>query len=53
MAQAANKNNNNCIIYTIDYDGDPSSERPMEDWLLLKNIRNNNLEKIKNEFNLC
>lgn len=50
MAQAANSNNNGCVIYTIDYDGDPTSERPIEEWLLLKKLRNENLEKIKINF---
>jgi len=50
MAQAANENNNNCIIYTIDYNGDPTSDFDMEKWLLLKKLRDNNLQKIKEKF---
>ena len=50
MAKAANVNNNNCIIYTIDYDGDPTSNLDISKWLLLKKIRNKNLDKIKEEF---
>ena len=50
MAQAANENNNNCVIYTIDYDGDPTSDFDMQKWLLLKKLRDNNLEKIRNKF---
>lgn len=50
MAQAANYNNNNCHIYTIDYDGDPTTILDKKDWLLLKDLRNKNLEKIKNNF---
>ena len=50
MAQAANQNNNNCKIYTIDYNGDPTSDFEMEKWLRLKSIRDENLQKIKNNF---
>jgi len=50
MAKAANDNNNNCIIYTIDYDGDPTLKLEKEKWLLLKNLRNKNLNKIREEF---
>ena len=49
MAKAANDNNNNCIIYTIDYDGDPTLKLEKEKWLLLKNLRNKNLNKIREE----
>ena len=38
MAQAAHKNNNNCIIYTIDYDGDPTTNLDKDKWLLLKKL---------------
>tara|TARA_B110000208_G_scaffold2526_1_gene3311 strand:+ start:385 stop:984 length:600 start_codon:yes stop_codon:yes gene_type:complete len=50
MANACNNNNNKCIIYTIDYNGDPTLELNKEKWLNLEKIRNNNLEKIKNDF---
>ena len=50
MAQAANTNDNNCQIFTIDYDGDPTSNLPIDNWLLLKSLRNENLKKIKEEF---
>ena len=50
MAQAAHKNNNNCIIYTIDYDGDPTTNLDKDKWLLLKKIREENLNKIKDNF---
>lgn len=50
MAQAANSNNNNCIIYTIDYDGDPTSNLDIEKWLSLKKIRDENLKLIEEKF---
>ena len=50
MAQAANLNQNHCIIYTIDYDGDPTTNYDKETWLSLKQIRNNNLEEIRRKF---
>ena len=50
MAKAANENENNCVIYTIDYDGDPTTSFEAKDWLDLKNIRNDNLKKIQDEF---
>lgn len=50
MAKAANENNNNCYIYTIDYNGDPTSNLDISKWVLLEKLRNENLEKIKNEF---
>ena len=53
MAKAAHDNNNNCRIYTIDYDGDPTSDFDPKEWLKLKELRNANLEKIKNEFPNC
>lgn len=54
LAKAAHENNNNCKIYTIDYDGDPtSSQITKEEWLELKSFRDTNLEKIKNEFPNC
>jgi len=50
MAQAANKNNNGCVIYTIDYNGGPTTDLELEKWLLLEKIRNQNLSKIKDNF---
>ena len=50
MASAANTNNNNCTIYTIDYDGDPTSNLEMEKWVMLRDIRERNLNKIKAQF---
>jgi len=50
MAQAANANNNGCKIYTIDYNGDPTSDFEMDKWLALKKIRDGNLQKIKDNF---
>jgi len=51
LAQAAHINNNNAKIYTIDYDGDPTSTTiSLEQWKDLKKIRDNNLKKIKEEF---
>jgi len=54
LAQAAHINNNNCRIYTIDYDGDPTSDSiSKEEWLSLKKVRDTNLNKIKTEFSNC
>jgi cephalosporin hydroxylase len=51
LAQAAHQNNNNAKIYTIDYDGDPTSSTiSHQQWLDLKKIRNDNLNRIKIEF---
>jgi len=50
MAKACNEVNNNTIIYTIDYDGDPTLYLNNDKWQQLKNIRNCNLQKIKEEF---
>ena len=50
MAKACNDNNNNAVIYTIDYDGDPTSNLDKSEWLKLKDIRNSNLQNINNEF---
>jgi len=51
LAQAAHINNNNSKIYTIDYDGDPTSTTiSLEQWKDLKKIRDDNLHKIKEEF---
>ena len=54
IAQAANENNNNCRIYTIDYDGDPTSDKINDtEWKELKEIRNNNLRNIKKNYPKC
>lgn len=54
LAKAAHQNNNNCKIYTIDYDGDPTSDKiTQEEWLKLKSFRDNNLKLISNEFPNC
>ena len=54
LAKAAHENNNNCKIYTIDYDGDPTSDKiTIEEWLELKSFRDANLQKIKDEFPNC
>jgi len=51
LAQAAHINNNNAKIYTIDYDGDPTSTTiSLEQWKDLKKIRDDNLHKIREEF---
>lgn len=51
LAQAAHKNNNNAKIFTIDYDGDPTSSTiSHQQWLDLKTIRNDNINRIKTEF---
>lgn len=51
LAQAAHQNNNNAKIFTIDYDGDPTSSTiSHQQWLDLKRIRDNNLNRIKIEF---
>jgi hypothetical protein len=51
LAKAANYNNNGAKIYTIDYDGDPTSTTiSLEQWKDLKRIRDNNLNRIKEEF---
>ncbi len=54
LAQAAHHNNNKCRIYTIDYDGDPtSSDITQEQWLQLKTVRSNNIENINKKFPNC
>lgn len=50
MAKACNELNNNSIIYTIDYDGDPTLKLDIEKWYKLRDIRNKNLDKIKENF---
>ena len=50
LAKACHDNNNQANIYTIDYDGDPTLELDIEKWKNLKNIRDKNLKKIKEEF---
>lgn len=47
-------NNNNGKIYTIDYDGDPTSHNiNKSEWEKLRNIRNKNLLDIKLNFPNC
>jgi cephalosporin hydroxylase len=54
IAQAAHENNNNCRIYTIDYDGDPTSDKINEqEWNELKEIRDNNLNNLKQNYPNC
>jgi len=54
LAQAAHLNNNGCRIYTIDYDGDPTSNSISRDeWLQLKKVRDSNLDIIKRDFPNC
>lgn len=50
MARAAHANNNGAHIYTIDYDGDPTTQLPEKEWLQLREIRQNNLNSIRQEF---
>ena len=50
LAKACHDNNNQANIYTIDYDGDPTLELDIDKWKKLKNIRDKNLKKIKEEF---
>lgn len=50
MAKAAHENNNGARIFTIDYDGDPTTKLQQEDWLELKQIREHNLDTIRREF---
>ena len=47
MAMAAQENNNAARIFTIDYDGDPDVSVSTEDWLLLRNFRDENLERAR------
>ena len=53
IAKAMNENNNNAILYTIDYDGDPTSNFDDNVWKELKKIRDNNLNLIKQNFPNC
>lgn len=54
IAKAAHENNNNCRIYTIDYDGDPTSNKiNNQEWQKLKEIRNQNLINIKDNYPNC
>lgn len=53
IANALHENNNNAKIYTIDYDGDPSSNIDKDEWIKLKNIRNDNLNEINRKFVNC
>ncbi|MFV0337632.1 MAG: O-methyltransferase [Chthoniobacterales bacterium] len=49
MAKAAQENGG-AKIFTIDYDGDPDVSIPMEDWLELRRYRDENLQRIREEF---
>ena len=53
ICQAAHENNNQALIVTIDYDGDPTTQLPSEMWKELSRVRQNNLEIIKNKFHQC
>ena len=50
LSNIANKSYNSPKIYTIDYDGDPTTVLEKNRWENLKNIRNTNLENIKTDF---
>lgn len=50
MAMAAQENDNAARIFTIDYDGDPDVSIPMEDWLLLRQFREENLALARAKF---
>lgn len=50
MAQAAHANDNGAHIYTIDYDGDPTTQLPDAEWLQLREIRQGNLDLIRETF---
>lgn len=50
MAKAAHDSNNEAHIFTIDYDGDPTTQLDRNDWLQLKEIRNSNLDLIRSKF---
>lgn len=53
MAQAAHENNNNALIITIDYDDDPITKLPKEDWFKLSAIREQKLTLIRAKFSNC
>jgi hypothetical protein len=50
MAMAAQENNNGARIFTVDYDGDPDVSIPMEEWLLLRKLRDENLDLARARF---
>jgi len=50
MAMAAQENGNAARIVTIDYDGDPDASIPMEEWLLLRKLRDENLDLARARF---
>lgn len=50
MAKAAHENNNQAHILTIDYDDDPSTKLPQEEWFQLRKTREENLNLIRNKF---
>jgi predicted O-methyltransferase YrrM len=50
MAKAAHENANQAKIFTIDYDGDPDTAIPMDDWLQLRALREENLDLARARF---
>lgn len=50
LAKAAQENGGGVRLFTIDYDGDPESDCPAEDWARLKTYRAENLEKARRDF---
>lgn len=50
MARSAHANGTNARIYTIDYDGDPDVSIPLEDWMELRNFRDENLRRARHDF---
>ena len=53
MAKAAHENDNGAVIYTLDYDGDPSEKHKDNDWEALRGIRQENLDNIRARFPKC
>ena len=50
MAQALSKLNQECVIHTIDYDGDPLTKESDEEWRKLRDIRDGNLEHLRQKY---
>ena len=50
IAKAAHENDNNASIYTIDYNGDPTTNLAQDKWKELSEIRTQNLKLIKTSF---
>lgn len=50
IAKAAHENANNALIFTIDYDGDPTTILPQCEWKKLAEIRETNLNFIRSQF---